>query len=547
MPPFVFQPYDNRGTIAEILGLMQDRGRIGAEQARTIGDAQARSAEISGRAWGQTAGTIGGLIAGIPGQIEHNRDAAQERQLRAAQIRDADQQAQLRGGEIAQQQRGLAGQQVLSQAVRQFTDPQTGEADNQKIAAAVSAAGFPDHANAWLKIASSNDEALGKIRESGRAEQQRKLQTLGDLAFTATSPEDFTAAVGLAATHDLIPKEQVQPLAAAAEGDDWQQVRQQLLQFSPRYQAQQADLDKVREIPADGSLGNARGAIFARGAGKNIVVGPDSSVVNDQTGASVYTGPGKAPDLQSKSMLVDGQPREVTFDPKTGVVAIGGQPIDPSRVKPIPPASITIQQQSAGLQLPSWALDESRPAGAEANKPDPTIGMTPNGLYQSAVNYIQNGQMPQTGRAGDPRTQLRRDAVTNKAGAIAAAAGMDIPTLRAFFKSNAASLGSVQKMADAVQSFMATADKNVEALQPLLAKIPDTGSPLFNQPLRGFLKNVAGDENLSKVGTYLQSVTNEYGRIISQPNLSGQLTDSARQEAGQLLEPRGDGRADARL
>jgi hypothetical protein len=89
-----------------------------------------------------------------------------------------------------------------------------------------------------------------------------------------------------------------------------------------------------------------------------------------------------------------------------------------------------------------------------------------------------------------------------------------------------------------VQGFMATADKNAALLQETLKKIPDTGIPLFNQPVRAFAKNVAGNKDLSQFATYLQSVQNEYARIISQPNLAGQLTDSARHEAEALLDPK---------
>ncbi len=164
--------------------------------------------------------------------------------------------------------------------------------------------------------------------------------------------------------------------------------------------------------------------------------------------------------------------------------------------------------------------------------------MTPNGLYQAALNYIANGQYPTTGRGSDPVAVAQRAAVTSKVGAIAAASGMDEPALRAFYKANGASLSAQQKMQDSVQGFIATADKNAALLDDSLKKIPDTGSPLFNKPLRSFQKDVLGNTDLSQFGTYLQSVQNEYARIISQPNLAGQLTDSARKEAETLLDPK---------
>lgn len=209
------------------------------------------------------------------------------------------------------------------------------------------------------------------------------------------------------------------------------------------------------------------------------------------------------------------------------------------KVAAIPSAAITIHNQNANAPvLPDWATNDSRPSGADANKLDSATRMTPNGLFQAAMTKIATGQYPQTGRGSDPASQATRAAVNAKVGAIAAASGMDEPALRAFYKANNASLTANVKMQDAVQGFMATADKNADLLQKTLDKIPDIGVPLFNKPLRLFATSVSGDPNMSQFATYLQSVQNEYGRIIAQPNLAGQLTDSARKEAEALLDPK---------
>lgn len=210
------------------------------------------------------------------------------------------------------------------------------------------------------------------------------------------------------------------------------------------------------------------------------------------------------------------------------------------RASAIPAASIQINAaaQSALANLPSWATDDSRPSGADANTLNPTVRMTPNGLYQAALSYIATGQFPQTGRGNDPSSQAVRAAITSKVGAIAASSGMDEPALRAFYKANSQSLTQQQKLYDAAQSNITTADRNVAELEKHLAKIPDTGSPLFNRPLRAFSKTVSGNPELAPIATYLASVQNEYGKIISSANGgSAVLTDSARHEAQTLLDP----------
>ncbi len=190
---------------------------------------------------------------------------------------------------------------------------------------------------------------------------------------------------------------------------------------------------------------------------------------------------------------------------------------------------------AATQNLPDWATDASRPSGAEGNKIHPVLKMTPNGLFQDAKTWIDTGQYPPMSRGSDPVSQIKRMAIDSKVGAIAADAQMDVPTLRAFYRANSKSLAQQQQFADAAQSFLSTADKNSDLLAATLKKIPDTGIPVFNQPLRAFSKSVAGDKNLSQFSTYLQSIQNEYAKILTQPNLAGQLTDSARQEASQLI------------
>jgi hypothetical protein len=205
-----------------------------------------------------------------------------------------------------------------------------------------------------------------------------------------------------------------------------------------------------------------------------------------------------------------------------------------------PPASVIVNNAAANAlgNLPPWATDDSRPTGPDANKIDPIVRMTPNGLYQAAQTYIATGQMPPTGRGNDVAAQAVRAAINAKVGAIAAASGMDEPALRAFYKTNTASLTQQQKLYDSAQSNITTADRNVAELEKYLAKLPDTGSPLFNKPLREFAQTVVGDPNMGPIGTYLTSVQNEYGKLINSANGAGTvLTDSARHEAQQLLNP----------
>lgn len=237
---------------------------------------------------------------------------------------------------------------------------------------------------------------------------------------------------------------------------------------------------------------------------------------------------------QPQTQLVDGKQQLVRAGSDGKIYDLNQQPIDPARVKPKPmPADLNASEP----QLPAWAMDASRGGGADGNKVDPVTGLTPNGLYQDAITYMTTFHFPPQGIGNQPRPKAVRTAIQNKVGAIAADAGMDVPTFAALYKANAGSLAQTQKYADAAQSFLETADKNTQLLEGTLKKIPDTGSPLFNLPLREFEQRAAGDPNLAQFAIYLRSVQNEYARIITNPNLTGQLTDTAREETAGLVRP----------
>ena len=77
---------------------------------------------------------------------------------------------------------------------------------------------------------------------------------------------------------------------------------------------------------------------------------------------------------------------------------------------------------------------------------------------------------------------------------------------------------------------LTAAQKNLDLFLNLAAKIPDTGIPWLNRPLRGLNQNVVGSENMAAVNAARQIANNEIAKVTSGGGLGGVLSDSARHE-----------------
>lgn len=514
--------------IGQISGLgLQNAAAARAQGISQSADAQARAQANSGQIWGQAISQLGQIPGQVYQQYQQNKQQAADLQLkqltvdRAKQVNDGQQAASALLSSLSKNQDGTYNTDSLTSSPgwaklnldqqREFLS--TVDAVNQH-ASAINTTRI-DHA------AGLADTALKQAEKTGHP------MTPQDASMWLTAAQDVGAGT---------PEEVQQIRAAIIKGADPTQVFQIV-----RGQSKKFASEKPVVVGQGGSLVDpTTGKPIYTAPSRPVEVARGGTLVDPTTGNTIATGQPIEPapkGLQTKSVLIDGKPAEATFDPSTGEWRQGQTPIDSSRVKPIPPASVQVNNANAAAaaNTPDWTRDASRPTGPDGNKQDKALGLTPNAVYQGALTFIQNGQMPNFGMSRDPKVQAKRDAIQNKAGAIAADAGMDIPTLRAFYKANQASLTATQKSSDAVQQFMATADKNSEQLQKLLDRVPDVGSPVLNTPWRAFQGSVVGNANLSAFRTYLQSVRNEYGRIVSQPNLSGVLSDSARQETSALL------------
>lgn len=170
--------------------------------------------------------------------------------------------------------------------------------------------------------------------------------------------------------------------------------------------------------------------------------------------------------------------------------------------------------------------------GKEPGDGDAAPSLTPDAIRNAAHQYAMTGQLPPMGN-GKASAALKSQ-IMNRAAELYA--DLDLPSQQAAYKANKDSLVKLQGQADALNSFENTAKKNLQQFLDLSKKVQDTGSPMLNAPLRSFNDNVLGNPDNAAFATARRVIIPEFARIISQPALSGQLSDSARHEIDDILK-----------
>lgn len=87
----------------------------------------------------------------------------------------------------------------------------------------------------------------------------------------------------------------------------------------------------------------------------------------------------------------------------------------------------------------------------------------------------------------------------------------------------------------AVTAFENTALKNGQILLTLAEKVDKTGVPVIERWIRAGRASIAGDPDVTNFNAQIQLFGNEVAKILTNPNLTGVLTDTARKEVENFL------------
>ncbi len=226
--------------------------------------------------------------------------------------------------------------------------------------------------------------------------------------------------------------------------------------------------------------------------------------------------------------MVNGQPVERVITKEQAL----REGIFPSQ----PPAAIQVNNMLAAADAKAGPVTAQRPSGPSANVVDTRTGFTPNGLYQASIANALQGTMPALGLGQAPRAIAARAAVVNTAGALAAQAGTDLPTLRAEYKANASTLTRLLPQATATANANNTMSDNLDLALAKSADVARSGSKLVNRYLQWAQGELTPAKGLAEFETYVYTAAREYAKVTSGGAASSQgLTDSAAREASKLL------------
>ena len=259
-----------------------------------------------------------------------------------------------------------------------------------------------------------------------------------------------------------------------------------------------------------------------------------------QTGATPTTEFGQFQQIYAKGIDPTKSFKDLTPTQQAGVgpafAKFKQDPVAAEQGETLRAQRILAEKQAAALSTPE-DITALRPDPATANTTNPRTGMTPNAEYQNALVYATLGRLPAMGMGSKGQTTALRTAIQNKAGALAAAAGVDLPTLQAEYRANAGTLNKLLPVATATAGFAQTANDNLDLALQQSGQVSRTGSPLVNRYAQWANGHVlTGNPALTKFETYIYTAAREYAKVTSGGAMSSSgLTDSAQKEAANLL------------
>lgn len=168
-------------------------------------------------------------------------------------------------------------------------------------------------------------------------------------------------------------------------------------------------------------------------------------------------------------------------------------------------------------------------AGANAAAQSAAAGLTEDDFRRAGAEYAITGVMPQLGNgSGGIKAKILH--YKNEFARDSGLTPRDMVLASSALKGDVKSLSALQSQRDQIGAFEKTARANLQLFLEAAAKIPDTGVPWLNSPIRELSDKIVGSTNMAAVNAARAVATNEIAKVTAGGGLSGVLSDTARKE-----------------
>jgi hypothetical protein len=482
--------------------LTESQGQQQAEAVRAKAQATAEAQRANAQIWGQTISNLGQYVSQIPSQMLEAQKAKTQAAIQQSQL-DALKRAQ-------------TGQQNVNQILStMMADGPDGikTLDRNKLRQAMASQNVP------LNLQSDTLKSLDEVDASLSKFQTSKVDHTADIANSILSthkaeepitPEAVHLGLAIAKANGLADDDSIAKINdLLAQGADPRQVLMTVRNQSEKYKPKPTEFGTVAE---------------------------GGTIYNKATGETVGTPTPKKPKTWAEMGLDAQDPNSPTQAASQAALEAHAKLATPKAVSPGSFEDFVIKKfgpKATPDQIlkarGDYGRADDRVAGAQAAD---ITNLTPAGIDMAALNYRKTGQLPPLGM-GDRTT---RQKILNRAAELTPtdisrieAGGTDVAANKAGYRADSGSLVSLQKQRDAIGAFEGTAQKNIDNFLAVAQKVPDTGIPLLNTPVR-WIAGAGGSADMAKYNAARQVAVSEIAKIVQNPNLSGQLSDSARKE-----------------
>lgn len=147
---------------------------------------------------------------------------------------------------------------------------------------------------------------------------------------------------------------------------------------------------------------------------------------------------------------------------------------------------------------------------------DPKTGISADGLYNAALEYIATNKMPSIGNGTKPKPMAIRSAIINKAGAMLSAAGISQPDYQNLYKASGKAISGVTDRLARIETVNTTLSTEFPRLQELASQV-DTKS--FTESdlsaTKAHIEAKFGNTPAAQYIELIQSMRAEYGAMIA--------------------------------